>query len=457
MVTARPSATSAPTAATTAAVASEPVELTEPCRAGTSEHDAAKAMLAAFAARVEALAADGDPKAANEALAALLAHRCFAFTAFDLKGELVADSALALKNWWKDRGGEMWLEHYLALWDDGAELRWGVVAPEMGKTWTRESHPRDPAAPLLCSVKDATCGRSTRGWALRAEQAFQRHASDKVASWVGMSPRPEPPDSRDTCDAKALALPVNEQYESWAFCMLGAAPVEAGLPLGGLRAPEKGWLVVRGRRGHHMFCDEIRAYDVATGAAYQVKSCSGLALRDDGSVDGAATDASRKPVSETGRLPVEALREAVWMALLAEHAEPAHVRSATGWALPRGMRAVRTGGMGMAGFGFSFGSGYTTLAWTFVDAGKVLASGSLQYWEDPNDAAHDHAVRLLQIAEAAYEPGCPPASLPALPIGGSAGGVSGIDADPRSLGDTHAALVGALAALRKQTRPCATR
>ncbi len=108
------------------------------------------------------------------------------------------------------------------------------------------------------------------------------------------------------------------------------------LPLGRFRAPDRGWLVIRGRRGHYEFCDELRAYDVETGAAYVAKSCSGLHLRPGGSVDFEATNASRKAAVEAGRVDVANLREAVWMILLAPQAQEGYL-SADYFSLPKGM------------------------------------------------------------------------------------------------------------------------
>lgn len=45
-----------------------------------------------------------------------------------------------------------------------------------------------------------------------------------------------------------------------------------------LRAPSHGWFILRGRRGHYRFSDEVRAYDLATGAAYVARSEAALAL-----------------------------------------------------------------------------------------------------------------------------------------------------------------------------------
>ena len=52
------------------------------------------------------------------------------------------------------------------------------------------------------------------------------------------------------------------------------------LPIGRMAAPTRGWFIIRGRRGHHAFCDEVRVFDLSKGSVYGTQSCSGLALTD---------------------------------------------------------------------------------------------------------------------------------------------------------------------------------
>jgi hypothetical protein len=420
-----------------------------PCRGDTPEHAEAGAKLAALRKRAKALAADDDPTPANRELTELLAHPCWSFAAFDRDGELVADSALAMKDWW-ERGGGMWLDHYLGLWDLGAEHRYGVVAPAMGKTLSAETHRDHPLASLLCPLDDAGCGRSTRGWAMRAEHAFDTFAIVKRAQ----SASSEPPESRQSCEAKAAAAPADSRYETWIQCVKTTATRVASLRLVGLKEPTKGWLVLRGRRGHHSFCDEIRAYDLATGAAYLAQSCSGLVLRRGGSVDGQATDAARRPAIKAGRMPLAQLREAAWMALSAEDALEPSVRSGFGLALPRDMLAKRSGAMSFSGGGSSWSSGHTVLAWSYQDHARFVHAGKLSWPDDPNHAPRDHAVKLLQIAEEGFIEGCAPARLPKLAEGKTRPGVSAIDASRESLRKANDAMRAALEELRSKTRLC---
>jgi hypothetical protein len=211
---------------------------------------------------------------------------------------------------------------------------------------------------------------------------------------------------------------------------------------------------VRGRRGHYSFCDEIRAYDLATGAAYVAQSCSGLALRQDGSVDGAETDAARTAKTRVGRLDVTLLREAAWMMALSNEAQERVLEDGFGWSIPRGIELAAGSSRGeVFGMQWSGSSGQTQLEWQWVARGTRVSSGTLTWPQDYNDAAHDHAVKLLDIAEASFQPGCAPAPLPSrVPATTKAGGVSPIDASADSLQAAQDELSKALSATR--ARPC---
>jgi hypothetical protein len=217
-------------------------------------------------------------------------------------------------------------------------------------------------------------------------------------------------------------------------------------PIGGLRAPEDGWFIVRGRRGHYQFCDEIRAFDLATGSVHAVASCSGLVLRDGGSVDGAQTDAGRVLQETSGRVPVDALREAVWMALwsteMSDHND--QLLGGMGYPLPQTIEPMGRDNATVGLMGMSMSSGQTTLDWTYVRDDRPSVSGRLRWPEDYNDGAMDHAVRLLQIAEAAMAVGCVSAGVP---------GVSPLDANRETLSETQRELERALASIKAPRCP----
>ena len=142
-------------------------------------------------------------------------------------------------------------------------------------------------------------------------------------------------------------------------------------PLGSSRAPDRGWVVFEGRRGHYDFCDEFRAYDLATGTAYFAGDCSALVVKKGGDVDHAATDARRKVRTHSGRVSVDNLREAVWIALLAPAVESLQPESLW-FPLPEGMsvewpRRDFGGGTSVDGGSGGGDSGQTELAYRWSE------------------------------------------------------------------------------------------
>lgn len=436
------------------AEASEPEDDGEPtsaCDRGTPEHREAEQRIEALDKVIMSLAPDANPKPAEDAITAALQLKCLALGAPDAPA-LDADSGHALKTWWHDEGGKWWLSHYLELTIPRTPNSFptSVVAPTIRKTLTRETRKGHPLGDLVCPLADASCGLETRGWEHRAERFFERFAEAKHAHWLDGDQKGAPPPSIDTCTAKATEGPADQRYAAWRSCLDGATHRKPRLPLGHVSAPKKGWLFVRGRRGHYTFCDELRAYDLATGAAYVAQSCSGLVLQQGGSVDGASTDRARRNQRSAGTVPLDALREAAWMTMLAPEVQE---RVAEGWgfALPEGVaprRANSWSGITIGG-SWSTSSAQTTLAWSYAPEGRAVVSGTLRWPEDYNDAGPAHAVELLQVAEAGFTAGCPKALPPSsIDFGGAKGAVSPIDASASSLRQVDMDLLASFAKVR---------
>lgn len=448
---ARHVASKAAPAASSGEEAPEPVTWINACAPDTPERKAAEAKLAELDALVQRLRPADDPKPALAAIRGALAEGCFRISAGD-EPTLEADSGLALKTWWAKAGGRSWMEHYLELkspHDDQGNPS-SAIPPTIRSTLTRETRPGHPLAPLLCGVDDEACAAETKGFRDRAEYAFRRSAEAKRARWLDSDRQSPPPESIESCLAKATTPPPDERYVAWRECLRSAGRASTRMPLGATRAPQRGWLLVRGRRGHHAFCDEVRAYDLATGAAYATRSCSGLALRQDGSVDGRRTDSARRDETSAGRVSLEALREATWMALFAPEAQP-DVEEYWGFAMPEGVepKAPEDRALQLGGFSIRSSSGQTTLSWSYVLDGKSIAANTLTWPEDDNNPAREHAVQLLRFAESTLRPGCPSAALPPLDFGSASPGVSSRDAKPSSLRAVERDLVAKLAGARK--------
>ena len=397
-----------------------PAAYIEPCQAGTPDHDKAKAALAAFEKRLFA----GDPgqpqpaspapkpvaeelTALNKAFEQLRDMRCFALSreshhVFD------ADSVLALRTWWREGGGE-WLAAYLTLAGKTPAETYIVLPPEMPLEPELGSRSGQIPPELRCDDTPG-CGQPAGSWERRARETLELYRSAH-----GDDSDADAPDGR-RCAAAAERAKEPERYRAWRSCMEESRKrVGYALPIGRYRPITRGWLVVRGRRGHYTFCNEVRAYDLATGAAYAAKDCGGLRLQDDGRVDGKRTRDGLLSQDERGRLSVEALREAAWMLVLAPETRKRRSESVL-VRLPASLRPrlPARGSETISGFSDSvgFSSSESILDFSIQDQGRVITRGTLT-WPSSAQLNDRYAASLLDVAEHGLAPGCPPAPLPA--------------------------------------------
>jgi hypothetical protein len=223
---------------------------------------------------------------------------------------------------------------------------------------------------------------------MRAESAFRAHARSEGA----------PSSTYAECIKSTT-------FVAYGDCMQNTIVREDALPLGGLRAPASGWLVLRGRRGHYSWCNELRTYDLATGSAYIASLCGGM------------TNTPPQITVVRGKLPLDALREAAWMMFLAGVVDRNVIVSGEGRAIPPelAIRVPKEQGFGIGIGGFGWSSGRTTLVYQWIRQGKSTATGTVT-WPDAYGAAEEHATNLLAIAEAAFVKTCAGiAKLPAIP------------------------------------------
>lgn len=391
-----------------------------PCAQGTAEHTAAGDALGALSGRIDALAPSADPAPLFAEIASIAETPCFAVGEFSLSIP-APDTGLALKTYWNE-GGRLALASRLG-WSAPSDRTY-FRAPSMRATLTKESAPKHPLAPLLCSATAATsagavspvsslasttaggagaCGSETEGWMLRARRFYHQHAlADRGEQ---SSPGAAESFSSSSCADEAKRKTDGHAFDAFGECVELARDSHDALPLGKFRAPKDGWLVLRGRRGHHAWCSEIRAYDLATGAAYVAATC--------GQMFGSHRSVQR---FEKGRLPVDALREAALMIFLANTAQRDVVAGGIGHPIPPEIEIKRSKlhGYSVGGMKLGSSSGRSTLVYQWVRAGRSIATGTLS-WPDATYAADEQATELLAVAEAAMVQGCAPAPLPALP------------------------------------------
>ena len=429
----------------------EPGTVVTRCERTSKEHQDARQAYEGVRARIEALDVSSDIRPALAALDELLHMTCFRL-AIEHGPPPWPAHPVALKTWWED-GGSMWLWTFIEPLREGlvADLRTVALAPPDARTVLSSETNRDPAlAPLLCPLSEATCGADTQGWMERAREALRlrpppEHWSDE---------RKGDPDIWHACAQQAASRSSDDAYTAWRNCLTTHRAAPPAFPLGRTRAPRRGWLLVTGRRGHYDFCDGVRAYDLATGAAYVAESCAGLALKEKGEVDFGATDAARRTTLRAGSVPADNLREAAWMIFLKSEIEERNTE-ASRYPIPRGMAVrYRVGPpLGEKPASRIWSTAWTILHWRWLEDGRhTRAEGELT-WPTSDDRAEAYAATLLDITERAFVEGCPPAPLPTLPPT-SGPPVSDVDALPAVLAVVRRDLWEELAAVN-QPAACA--
>lgn len=383
-----------------------------PCPDASPEWTEARKRFETLEVTMAALPDNGNTGEVLAALKEVLGSRCFEMSREERRVPEAGVHALALEAWWRD-GGRAWVASYLELGRPG--VRRVVLPPDLRPVLTRDTVPSGHRlAPWLCAAGDAVCTSGTEAWYARADAAFLPENQPR--------PQGEPleePDAESTleadCLAQARSQPKRWRYTAWRSCLGNTVLRERALPLTRLRAPEGGWLVVRGRRGHYDFCDEVRAYHLATGAAYVVQSCSDLVLIKGGHVDASRTDAARQTRILAGTLAPEKLKALTWMMLLAPEAKGRLQPWARVLVVPKdfsmewrekyepGDVDLRVLGVGSWGH-----TGRTRLHWTWFPPTKAEPLSGDFSWPDDSDPEDNHVDVLLQEAEATFREGCPP-------------------------------------------------
>jgi len=418
-----------------------PGTLVKRCSGASASHRLASERLQRLDQQIDNLKRTDSPATLVTEILTLLKTECF-LAAAETDRVPRPETGLSLKEWWSEAGGREWLGSFLKLPElgDVTKLkRHVVVPPDVRRTLDLDSHTDHPLRQFLCSLTDTACGAKTRGWRMRAENAFEAYQA--LAQAAGSLPDEERPASgapviSRTCAQTASRSPAHNRYQAWRACVEKHRPIRVTLPLGDFRAPEAGWLVVSGRRGHYTFCDSTRAYDLETGGAFVADSCSGLALNRDGSVDRTATNQARTLRTTMGRVPVQNLQEALWMMLFRSEAESLQIQAAY-FPLPTGLVprfAVRPPTEMTFGSGMRFSTGQTVLAWKWIPTDGAAIAGELT-WPDSYEAAESHAVSLLNIAENGFVEGCAPRRPPALSLVRSPAAVRLNDASDDSLAE----------------------
>ena len=374
--------------------------------------------LGALNERITGLADNAPPGPTLAQFAALLSTECFRF-AFESPRMPAPDTALSLKQWWED-GGYQWLASYLELPELGlsTDLKENVVVPPDTRRTLRVG--ADPAhlAPLLCALDDPKCAADTQGWRARAESFLSLHRVREEARERDEDWRKPAAGGVGSCEETVMKAPAALRYSAWRDCLESRRSQQWTLPLGRLKAPTSGWLIVSGRRGHYSFCEAIGAYHLGTGAAYLAESCSDLVLAEGGHVDRGATQRAARSRMLTGTMRLDNLREAAWELLLFKEAEEVQA-GAEFHPLPSAVTPVLASNEWDGPMVFSGGEWMTTaqtiLDWSWVPNIGPAATGELT-WPNSSNGVEEHAAGLLEVAEGTLIEGCPPSPPPPLDL-----------------------------------------
>ena len=388
---------------------------THRCEAKSATWEAGRQGLEALDERIKGLVDDEPVGPTLDEFAALISIECFRF-ALESPRVPAPDSGLSLKQWWED-GGHAWLASYLELPELGltTDLKKHVVVPPDTRRTLRIGAGPPHLAQLLCALDDSTCAADTSGWRTRAESFLSLHSVREQTRERDEQGKNTPFIHATTCAQTAAGAPAELQYTAWRACLESQRPRRWVLPLGRLRAPASGWLIVWGRRGHYSFCEAIGAYHLETGAAYIAESCSNLVLQKEGSIDRGATRRAARSRTVAGRLRLDNLREAAWALLLLKEAENVQA-AAEYYALPSGLTPVLVSKKWDAPSSWSGGewmtTAQTTLQWAWVrELKEPVAAGTLT-WPNSSNAVEEHTAGLLQVAEGTLIEGCPPSPPP---------------------------------------------
>ncbi len=361
---------------------------------------------------------------------------------------------------------------FVELWQRGAGASLRSMAGALYKRNGKNYVIAPPEEPAVVSAKDraafsswicpdpAVACNQAGSYIERAHDAFDRE-EELAHRWNGMLVGGEGNDrlpnsflaTRLGCDDRSqndAEKATETPFETFEKCVASSSPRTWRYPEATtMRARDRGWLVLRGRRGHYEFSDEIGVFDLATGAAFIARSSSELLLSGV-SVDFNAVDKQRKPLIRAGSVAADQVREVAFLLATApllrmqrSHAEIVPMPEKLEVTLSKNHDAKHPFDVGETGWATS---AQTHVAWQLVDGTTTIAKGNLT-WPDSYLAWESHAAGLVRVMEAGFVPGCTPAGLPKGIVRGPVGAVHPIDADPKAQADVFTTLGRQLEAL----------
>lgn len=340
----------------------------------------------------------GDPRELLAELRAVLGRACLAHGAPTLELPAATTMEALLDGW--NRGISYALEEMPAI-----QMRDGKRHLPVPREFlpALDDNTRKRLAPWLCTGA-ASCAR-TASYMARAEQvfdaAYDQDVLDLSASLVTQLPTSTCDSQNDRPDQQRA-----ETFEAWASCINARTPRAYQYAAGArFRDLDRGWLVLRGLRGHYQWSDEIRAYDLATGAAY-ISSQSGGMLN--------AGEAQPPLVTVAGKVAPDQVRELAFYLLTRD----ALVRVRTSMmhaVIPDHIplrRAPKEPVPDRASWGATrvVSSDQTTIHFDYFDG--AMREKGIFTWPSEYTGVDTHADNLIRVMEAGLVKGCAPARLP---------------------------------------------
>ena len=363
-----------------------------PCPPDTPAYREADQELQAIDGEMSRLAPGADAEKLFDRILRLTDSRCLKPVGL---GACETPSALALQTYWRD-GGAAHFRSYLDLGKPGKR----VVSepPSLRETLGYEKlPPGHPLHFLVCPPADASCGADTAAWA---------------ASTAGEDGELLTPQTVQACERRARKAAPRRRFERFTECLGDLQSSSQVFPLGRLRLPERGWLIVLGPDGHgHPY--QLRAYDLSSGAMIGVSGCDGWP-RDDAGCRPAGRFKVRLQLGHAS-----AARESAWRLLMDETLDPVTLQGISA-ELPAGIVPTLPPARSMPPplppyrrritMLASITSSASTVTWKIVADGRTLGTGKLGSWDHSEQRAR--AVDLVDAAERSFAPGCPRTSPP---------------------------------------------
>jgi hypothetical protein len=191
--------------------------------------------------------------------------------------------------------------------------------------------------------------------------------------------------------APASGTPVHARRPPESGGIHGCGPTR---PLGLLPAPDRGWLTLL---RHHYWAScpfRTRAYDLETGAVFEVANCW--------------NESERRPFTRVraGEVPVQALRETAWFLLLSREIRDLLLLGA-GQESPDGIDppVSEPAGLELTGVGCGGVNDAVTLDYRLQSAARAAIAGylTLDFECEPKDRL---AAKLLGDLEDSFREGC---------------------------------------------------